>query len=105
MLNVIWRDKMREKKYRPSPLLTKRNWPKELKVGFDGDFTLLYGYMDCVEREVPALEKMIKKAKSFEELKEDLLNHIKRQKEFVEDVKIKRSSVFATDYGLPRIPR
>lgn len=96
---------MKKKNDKAARILTKRNWSKELEVGFDGDFTLLYGYIDCIERICPVLEKMANKAKTFEGLKDELLKFIVQQNKFVEDVKDKRSSVHAGKYGLPQIPR
>lgn len=85
-------------------MLTKRSWPKELAVGFDGEYTLLYGYMDCVERVVPVLGKMVDRAKEFDELKDELLKFIEQQKNFLNDVYDKRTSGNAGKYGLPQVP-
>jgi len=87
------------KKEKPPSLLTKRNWPKRVETQFEGEMAMLFGYLSCVDAEIPALTKIIKKAQNFDELKSELLNYIDRQQQFVNDVDEKMNGPNSADYG------
>jgi hypothetical protein len=81
--------------------LTKRTWVKKFKTEFEGDTSILTGYMECVDRQNPVLEKMVKTAKTFEELKEQILNFTKEQGDLVREMRQKWDSPEADKYGFP----
>lgn len=90
-------------------LLTKRTWPDQFTGGLDGNYTLLYGYMMCVQYEVPVLEEIVAKADAFEDkaqgfenLRNEMLKYIKLQRDFYDDVAKQQSNGNLERYGLPR---
>lgn len=68
----------------PAPL-TAEDWLDRVYEVYS-DRTMLMGYMKGVEYTVAVLEKMAESAKTFEELKEELLKFNKQQQAFLKDV-------------------
>ncbi|AEW02345.1 hypothetical protein A4D02_30815 [Niastella koreensis] len=103
MLIAIWRDIMAgKKKSKVFTPLTKRTWVNKFKSEFEGDTSILTGYMECIDRQNPVLEKMVKTAKKFEELKEQILNFTKDQGDLVKEMRNKWNSPQADKYGFPK---
>ena len=64
-------------------LLTEKSWPTYLELG--GQETM-FGYMDATFHIMPVIKKMLKKAKSFDELKSELTEFYTNRENFIKDV-------------------
>lgn len=83
---------------------TSKDWTDRLEeIGHDTG--MLFGYMDCVNRIVPAIDKILEKAKDFDELKNELTKFSEQQKAFRRSVERKweNNPDSQDDYGLPSL--
>lgn len=82
---------------------SSKDWTDRLEE-IETDGSMLCGYMLCVDRIVPVIDKMLEKAESFEELKKELTKFSEQQKAFRRSVEKKWiTNPFSGDYGLQSI--
>lgn len=83
---------------------TSKDWTDRLKE-FEHDTGMLCGYIDCVGRIVPVIDKILEKAENFDELKKELTKFSEQQKAFRRSVEEKwdQNPFSEEDYGLPSL--
>lgn len=81
---------------------TVENWLEHF-YELDYDPTMLLGYMHCLQHILPTLEKIAKTKQSFAEIKNDLDNFNKGQRDLISDIDRKWYSDEPEKYHLPRL--
>jgi hypothetical protein len=84
------------------PPLTVNSWFNYYYNEYDFEFLRLLGNVDANDQITTALNKIVDKAKSYEELKAELLTFIKERKDFVKDFTNKWLGDEPEKYELPR---
>lgn len=85
------------------PPYTAENWIEQYAdLGNAADHSMLLGYMDCLDRVLPVLGKIVETATNFDELKTELLKFNQQQKDFLADVEAKwLNNKYDPPCGLP----